>query len=98
MALEVPASEPSDLPWNAPIVPTKWCRPVVSIDILRQASIDSVPEFVKKEYCRSPGVIIETMWARYVRSGSISSCEWIAWRSSCSWTALSTFGCRWPVT
>ena len=47
-AFDVPPSEPSDFPWKAPIVPTKWCRPVVRIDILRHASTDSVPELVKK--------------------------------------------------
>jgi hypothetical protein len=97
-AFDVPPSEPSDLPWKAPIVPTKWWRPVVRIAIFRQASIDSVPEFVKKEYWRSPGVISATRRARYVRSGSISSCEWIACFSSWSWTAFRTFGWRWPVT
>ncbi len=46
------------------MVPTKWCRPVVRIDIFRHASTDSVPELVKNEYWRSPGVIIETTCAR----------------------------------
>ena len=63
-AFEVPPSEPMLLPWNAPAAPMKWCRPVASVAILRQPSIDSVPELVKKAYCRSPGVISATRFAR----------------------------------
>ena len=64
IALEVPPSEPSDLPWKAPMQPTKFCRPVVRIAILRHASTDSVPELVKNEYWRSPGVTSATSRAR----------------------------------
>jgi hypothetical protein len=48
-ALEVPPSEPSVLPWKAPVVAMSRCRPVVSMAIFRQPSTDSVPELEKNE-------------------------------------------------
>ena len=76
-AFEVPPSAPMLLPWKPPIMPMSLWRPVVRMAILRQPSTDSVPELVKKEKFRSPGVISETRCARYVRRGSMSSWEWM---------------------
>ena len=64
---------PIDFPWKAPTVEI-YQRPPVAIRASFSAiSTASAPPFVKKQYCRSPGVISAIAFARYPRSGSRSS-------------------------
>ncbi len=72
-ALEVALREPMDFPWNPPIAAIKLERSVCKRASFIAPSTDSVPLLVKKQYCKSPGVIISTSLANMARSGSRSS-------------------------
>ena len=90
-------SEPQLLPWNPRIELMKFVRPVKTRASLIAPSTASVPLLMKKEYCRSPGVISPSSSASAPRSGSSSSCDESGMRWSWSATAFRILGCRMPA-
>ena len=55
---------PMDFPWKAPTVEINHLPPVAIRASFRDISTASAPPLVKKQYCRSPGVISATAFAR----------------------------------
>jgi len=65
--LDVALKEPMDLPWKAPMVEIIPVRFVCRRASFNAPSTDSVPLLVKKQYCKSPGVIMANNLASIAR-------------------------------
>src|SRR4028118_2022733 len=90
-------SAPRVLPWNAPVAETKRVRPVLIRAIFKPPSTASAPLLQKKQYCRSPGVISASFFARPEVLALSNTRDENAIFSSCSLTTATTRGCEYPT-